>query len=126
MSTIVLNVNAASLFIEKNYLAVFGTDYEQIRNNDLPVQSSKTVAMESNDEPVAAFMRSSGPYYPEFTTIPYTWIYVYDISNKASPKLIKNITMAGYYLKLLEWKEVRRDWFCLHSFKTRLSIGGFQ
>jgi len=28
---------------------------------------------------------------------PYTWVYVYDVSKKANPKLVKDFKVAGYY-----------------------------
>jgi hypothetical protein len=98
MSTVLLNGNPGSLFIDKNYLTVFGTDFEKIKNpNPPPVGPIVDPIVDPIvlNEPAPTIVRR--PYYPEYFNIPYTWINIYDISKKASPKLIKNYTMAGYY-----------------------------
>lgn len=73
-STITFTATPQSMFIEGNYLTVFGTDYEDTD----PVYYSGGVD--------ATFAKRPYFYYRP----PYTWVYVYDLCNKTSPKLIKD------------------------------------
>ena len=69
------------MFIEGNYLAVFGTDYED------------TDYSKYRDGIYSSFaLRPSFFFRPS-----YTWVYVYDLSNKTNPKLIKDYKFEGNY-----------------------------
>ena len=96
MSTIVLKAYPQSMFIDGNYLTIFGTDYETDSNpiNPGPI---KPIPMDSIavDEPLQSTARIIGR--PIIISRQFTWVYIYDISKKASPKLIKNYTLAGSY-----------------------------
>ena len=62
------------MFIEGNYLTVFGTDYEE---SDYSYYGGGIDAK-----------FAKRPYF--YYRPPYTWVYVYNLSNKANPKLIKD------------------------------------
>lgn len=100
MSTIVLKAYPQSMFIDGNYLTVFGTDYETdptpINPVD-PIGPIKPIPLIAADEALPSTARTSIRIGPIIITRQFTWVYVYDISKKASPKLIKNYTLAGSY-----------------------------
>ena len=76
-STIKFENVPSSLFIDGDYLAVFGTGYE------------KTDYFYGGDT------TSRRGYF--FFKPPFTWVHVYKICDKSRPKLIKNYTIEGYY-----------------------------
>ncbi len=86
MSTLSFTSAPSSMFIEGNYLAIFGTDYEEVDNSGYP----SPLGVDTNAQ--IAFGR---PIY--FFSRPYTWVYVYDLCKKDSPKLIKDYKISGYY-----------------------------
>lgn len=70
----------SALFIEGNYLVVFGTRYE----NQQPYYNT--------------YQKSAYLYRPYIQpSRPYTFIKVYDVSNRARPYLVKNFEVEGNY-----------------------------
>ena len=72
------------MFIEGNYLTVFGTDYED-------TDYSYYGGGGSNVDGTFA----KRPFF--FFRPPYTWVYVYDLCDKTNPRLIKDYKFEGYY-----------------------------
>ena len=87
----------SSLFIDKNYLTVFGTGYQKFSPNPPPTSGNPggpiTIQPVVTDKLAAPSLSLIPPIYQR----PFTWVHVYDITKKEAPRQIKNYTMAGFY-----------------------------
>jgi len=79
-STIKFDFAPSSIFLEGDYLAVFGTGYEALDYSYYGGSSGITSKM-------AYFY-----FRPQFT-----WVKVYNICDRSNPKLVKNYNFEGYY-----------------------------
>ncbi|MDP3882426.1 MAG: beta-propeller domain-containing protein [Nanoarchaeota archaeon] len=70
------------IFVKGDKLVIFGTGYETIK--EVGIESARCIIM------------TDGCYYQRI--IPKTLIFVYDIKNKAEPKLEGNISIDGNYM----------------------------
>jgi hypothetical protein len=81
-----VNLNPSAIFIEGNYLAVFGTqvdtNYAYLGPPIIPVATFTTMVQL---RPIS------------LNVITYTWIKIYDVSNRARPILIKDCKIQGSY-----------------------------
>jgi hypothetical protein len=76
-STISFTATPQSMFIEGNYLTIFGTDYE---DTDYSYYGGGGANIDGTF--------AKRPFF--FFRPPYTWVYVYDLCDKTNPKLIKD------------------------------------
>jgi uncharacterized secreted protein with C-terminal beta-propeller domain len=81
-----VNLNPSAIFIEGNYLAVFGTqvdtNYAYLGPPVIPINTFNTMVQA---RPISV------------NVITYTWIKIYDVSNRARPLLVKDIKIQGDY-----------------------------
>lgn len=80
-STISFTSTPSSLFIDGDYLTVFGTGYD----SDQPYYYGGATGGVSSK--IAYF----------YFRPPHTWVKVYNICDKSNPKLIKTYKFEGYY-----------------------------
>jgi len=85
----------SALFLEGDYLAVFGTKWVTNYYND-PVAYAKT---DQTVSATAKFAPSSLIYrpYPYSYSTAYTFIKIYDVSNRGRPFLLKEFQVSGSY-----------------------------
>ncbi len=95
MARIRFDNDPSSLFIDRNYLTVFGTGYQRFSPNPPPtnVKPGDPITIQPVVTDKLAAPSLSLPIYQR----PFTWVHIYDISKKEAPKQIKNYTMAGFY-----------------------------
>ncbi len=88
VSTINLNGNPTQIFVNNDKLVVFGNQYSYY-----PYVLYGTAVKEAETMADSSKIAMPYRYYP-----PKTFVYVYDISNKESPVLSRNITVDGNYI----------------------------
>jgi len=90
LSTIGFNETPVGIFVNKDRLVVFGNQYNYPIGIIIPLsagaaqQASQALCIRGGCPPI--------PYYP-----PISFIYIYDISDRANPVLKRNITVDGSY-----------------------------
>lgn len=85
LSVIAINGSVSGIFVDKDRLVAFGSAYAR----DERVYTMQAEKAMSTAEKMA-------PYYPYYST-PRTFVNVYDISDRTSPSLARNISIDGSY-----------------------------
>lgn len=84
--------NPSALFLEGDYLAVFGTKWVTNNYIDYPISATARTGAVPSARIAAPFS-----YRPSYSTA-YTFIKIYDVSNRGSPYLLKEFQVSGSYL----------------------------
>lgn len=88
------DLNPSALFLEGDYLAVFGTKWVTNYYNDYPVSAAVRT-----DQLTTARLAAPSIYrpYPYSYSTAYTFIKIYDVSNRGRPYLLKEFQVSGSY-----------------------------
>ncbi|MBI2574316.1 beta-propeller domain-containing protein, partial [Candidatus Woesearchaeota archaeon] len=88
LSTVVFENPPAEIFVNKDRLVVFGSYYEYYQGPE-PLESEQTATISKMISPRWEPPNGYNGYY--------TYMLIYDISNRKKPVLARNITVSGNY-----------------------------